>query len=296
MKVMKKRVVLKSKQVEHSETEKQLMRELGGHPFIVRYVAALMDEMRLYLVMEYVPGGEMFRHLRAAGRFPNDVTKFYAAEVAAAIGHMHDAEVAYRDLKPENVLLDAEGHVRLADLGFAKRLRGSAQSNTLCGTPEYLAPEIVQNRGHGLPVDWWAMGVFTYEMLAGYTPFFDECPHRAYEAIIEGRTEYPAWFDPRAIDLVKRLLNIKPDRRLGTKRSDQTAGGPGGPDEVRRHPYFGGVDWESLVERCYPAPVAVKHDKPGDTSNFEPYPDSPKVAEARLTKEQLALFSEFDRS
>ena len=133
--------------------------------YIYRF-CAFQDNTNLYMLLEYVVGGELFSHLRRAGRFTNDMTRFYASEIVLAIEYLHSKNIVYRDLKPENLLLDHNGHIVLTDFGFAKRI--DDRTWTLCGTPEYLAPEIIQSKGHGKAVDWWALGILIFEMLAGY--------------------------------------------------------------------------------------------------------------------------------
>ena len=173
LKMLKKSEVIYLKQVDHIKTEKKILEEIA-HPNIVNLFGSFMDDKFLYLLMEYVIGGEFFTHLRKAGRFPNDTAKFYAAQVSLAFEYLHNCTIIYRDLKPENLLLDSDGHCKVTDFGFAKKVE--YRTWTLCGTPEYLAPEIILSKGHGKSVDWWATGILCYEMLAGYPPFYDEDP------------------------------------------------------------------------------------------------------------------------
>ena len=178
LKILKKSEVIYLKQVEHVKTEKKLL-ETITHPFIVNLMGAFQDPQNLYLMMEYIIGGEFFSHLRKAGRFPNDTSKFYAAQITLVFEYLHGLMILYRDLKPENLLLDKNGHCKVTDFGFAKRVE--YRTWTLCGTPEYLAPEIILSKGHGKAVDWWALGILMYEMLAGYPPFYDEDPLGIYQ-------------------------------------------------------------------------------------------------------------------
>ena len=167
LKILKKSEVIYLKQVEHVKTEKKLLEQIM-HPFIVNLMGAFQDEKNLYLMMEYIIGGEFFSHLRKAGRFPNDTSKFYAAQITLVFEYLHGMQILYRDLKPENLLLTSDGNCKVTDFGFAKRVE--YRTWTLCGTPEYLAPEIILSKGHGKAVDWWALGILMYEMLAGYVP------------------------------------------------------------------------------------------------------------------------------
>ncbi|KAL6065416.1 cytochrome c oxidase subunit 1 [Balamuthia mandrillaris] len=165
LKVLKKVEVVRLKQVDHIKNEKKVLSQVNC-PFIVNLYGTFQDDTNLYLLMEYVIGGEMFCHLRRAGRFPNDTARFFAAQVVLALEHLHSKDILYRDLKPENLLLDKNGNIKIVDFGFAKHVED--RTWTLCGTPEYLAPEIIQSKGHGKAVDWWALGVLIFEMLAGY--------------------------------------------------------------------------------------------------------------------------------
>eukprot|EP00760_Papus_ankaliazontas_P034588 PhM_4_TR7269/c1_g1_i1/m.39252/K04345/PKA; protein kinase A len=282
IKCLKKREIIKMKQVAHIIAEKNILADIS-HPFIVNMLCTFQDEKRVYIILEFVIGGEMFTHLRSAGRFPNDVAKFYHAELVLAFEYLHSFDIIYRDLKPENLLLDAKGHVKITDFGFAKKV--PERTFTLCGTPEYLAPEVIQSKGHGKAVDWWTMGILLYEFIAGYPPFFDESPFKIYEKILEGKLKFPNWFDSRARDLIKGLLMTDHTKRLGTLKN--------GVADIKNHPYYHGANWEKLFNRQYPAPIPVKAKNPGDTSNFEKYPESNEDRSAPLSVAQQAEFKDF---
>eukprot|EP00010_Vexillifera_abyssalis_P008521 CAMPEP_0201545572 /NCGR_PEP_ID=MMETSP0173_2-20130828/2042_1 /ASSEMBLY_ACC=CAM_ASM_000268 /TAXON_ID=218659 /ORGANISM="Vexillifera sp., Strain DIVA3 564/2" /LENGTH=351 /DNA_ID=CAMNT_0047953997 /DNA_START=235 /DNA_END=1290 /DNA_ORIENTATION=+ len=260
MKVMKKHDIVRLKQVEHIENERSLLASVI-HPFIVPIYGAFQDNQHLYMILEYIVGGEVFSHLRRAGRFSAEVSRFYAAEIVLAFEHLHAQDIVYRDLKPENLLLDAKGHLKITDFGFAKRV--TDRTWTLCGTPEYLAPEIIQSKGHGKAVDWWAFGVFLFEMLAGYPPFFDDNPFGIYEKILASKVHFPPHFDQNVKDLIRRLLVPDQSRRLGNLR--------GGAEDIKRHKWFKGVDWNAVLQRKVVAPIIPRYKKEGDTSNFEEY-------------------------
>lgn len=176
------RAVIKLKQIDHVRHEREILGDVSGHPFITNLLASFSDRDFLYLLLDYVPGGELFSYLRKFRRFDEGMARFYAAEIVLVLEYLHEQQggVAYRDLKPENLLLDGEGHIRLVDFGFAKRL-GSTETYTLCGTPEYLAPEVIHNKGHTTAVDWWALGILIYEFLTGYPPFWHQNPIEIYK-------------------------------------------------------------------------------------------------------------------
>lgn len=164
VKVLRKRKIIELNQIEHIKSEKELLASIQ-HPFIVNLIESFQDENNFYLVFDFIQGGEIFRLLRTENAFPNDVALFYVAEIILAFEHLHSQKIAYRDLKPENLLIASDGHLRITDFGFAKKI--DDKSYTLCGTPEYLAPEIILQQGHNHAVDWWALGVLMFEMIAG---------------------------------------------------------------------------------------------------------------------------------
>lgn len=164
LKMLHKKKIIELKQIDHIKNEKNILASVD-HPFVVNLIEAFQDKMNLYLVFDFVQGGEIFRLLRKENVFPNDVALFYIAEITLALQYLHDRQIAYRDLKPENLLIGSEGHLRITDFGFAKKIED--RSYTLCGTPEYLAPEIIMGQGHNQGVDWWALGILLYEMLSG---------------------------------------------------------------------------------------------------------------------------------
>ncbi|KAJ1654803.1 cytochrome c oxidase subunit 1 [Dispira simplex] len=262
MKVLRKVDVVKLKQVEHINSEREILSQIR-FPFIVNLYTTFQNEVNLYMLQEYVVGGELFSHLRKAGRFPNDVTRFYAAEIILAIEYLHSKDIIYRDLKPENLLLDSSGHIKITDFGFAKHV--ADRTWTLCGTPEYLAPEIIQSKGHGKAVDWWALGILVFEMLAGYPPFFDDNPFGIYEKILAGRIAFPAHFDVSAKDLIRRLLTADRTKRLGNLKD--------GAKDIKQHRWFRSVCWDDLQARRVNAPIVPPYRHLGDTGNFDRYPE-----------------------
>ncbi len=213
LKIMKKSVIIRLKQVAHVKSEKATLETLN-FPFIPRLYTSFQTPCCLYFLTEYIPGGELFKRLRMEGQFPNDVGLFYAAEVVCTFAYMHSKSIAYRDLKPENILLDRDGHLKLVDFGFAKVI--TDRSFTLCGTPEYLAPETISHKGHDQGVDWWALGILVYEMLVGNPPFFHDNPYNLYQLILQGDFSVPAHVHPHAKSFITQCLTADRLRRLGT--------------------------------------------------------------------------------
>lgn len=262
LKMLSKSLCIRTKQSEHIIAERNILTEIK-HPFVVNLFATFQDDVTLYFVLEFVIGGEFFTHLRKVSLFPNDTAQFYAASVVLVFEHLHSHNILYRDLKPENLLLDDSGYLKLCDFGFAKHVQPASWTWTLCGTPEYLAPEIILNKGHGKAVDWWALGILLYEMLVGYPPFFSEDRMVLYQNILAGRIEFPRHVSKTARDLISKLLQADLSRRLGNLR--------GGSADIRKHPFFKGFDWNSLMTRKMTAPIEINTKGPADTSQFDDY-------------------------
>ncbi|XP_071798516.1 cAMP-dependent protein kinase catalytic subunit PRKX-like [Asterias amurensis] len=274
--------IVRLKQTDHVLSEKAILASIQ-HPFIVNLIWAYHNETFLYMLLEYVCGGELFTYLRSMGRFKSSIAKFFALEIICALDYLHKEDIVYRDLKPENILLDRDGHVKLTDFGFAKRLKD--RTWTLCGTPEYLAPEIIQSKGHGKAVDWWALGILIFEMLVGYPPFFDDNPFGIYEKILEGKIDWPKHLEKDARDLVQKLLVIDRTKRIGCLVN--------GSEDIKNHDWFVGTDWDTVRRRQLKPPVVptVSHD--GDTQNFDKYEDDGWQDAEAVTSDILELFREF---
>ncbi|KAJ1500685.1 hypothetical protein HMI56_003684 [Coelomomyces lativittatus] len=283
IKVLEKAVVVRLKQVEHIQSERDILMTIS-HPFIVSLYTTFQTKDHLYFLLEYACGGELFSHLRRAGRFTQDVTRFYSAEITSALEYLHEQHIIYRDLKPENLLLDEMGHIKLTDFGFSKVVHD--RTWTLCGTPEYLAPEIIQGHGHAFAVDWWALGILIYEMLAGYPPFYDDTPYGIYEKILSGTINFPLLLDYRAIDLISKLLRVDRSQRLGNLKN--------GAADVKAHEWFKGVNWTHIVERQVQPPIIPVIRGPEDTGYFEIYDEPPPFEPTATSDDQYSvLFTDF---
>jgi serine/threonine protein kinase len=263
LKTLKKAAVIKCKQVDHILSEKAILGKLS-HPFTVKMYASFQDQRYVHMLLEYIIGGEFFSHLRKSGRFANDQSCFYAAQIAAVFEYLHDQNIIYRDLKPENILIGADGYLKLTDFGFAKVVE--LRTYTLCGTPEYIAPEVLLNKGHGKPVDWWTLGILIFEMIVGYPPFVDEDPMGIYQKILAGRIVYPKHFELNCKSLVKKLLTADLGKRYGNL--------VGGADDIKQHKWFQPISWEGLLAKQMEAPFKPLVKSETDTSNFDDYPES----------------------
>jgi len=226
-------------------------------------------DQKIFFVMRFVRGGELFTHLRSASRFSEERARFYAIQVAIALGHLHQKKIIYRDLKPENILLDSDGYICLTDFGLAKILEGNAQAFSFCGTPDYLAPEILNEVGHSFPVDWWALGILTYEMIVGFPPFYTGSSNnkKMYELIKKKPVYFPdperhqiSMSDP-CKDFISCLLKKDAASRLGTTN---------GIKEILEHPWFEGLDVDKLLNKQIDPPFKpTLSSNVQDVSNFD---------------------------
>ncbi|XP_047545301.1 cAMP-dependent protein kinase catalytic subunit 1-like [Vanessa atalanta] len=260
MKVLEKEKVIKMKQVDHTLYEKRIL-EAIRFPFTVSMEFSFKDNSYIYFVMPFVPGGEMFSHLRRMGKFEEPLAKFYASQVILALEYLHFINLVYRDLKPENILIDRNGYLKITDFGFCKVLQG--RTWTLCGTPEYLAPELILSKGYGFSVDWWSFGVLLYEINAGYPPFYANDPMKTYEKIVAGKYRCPSSFNADLRDIVRNTLQVDITKRFGVMRN--------GVMDFKNHRWFKGIEWEAILNCRWTPPYIPKCKHPGDSTNFERY-------------------------
>lgn len=271
LKILSKSEIVKTRQVENAINEKRLL-ACVDFPFIIMLAYSFKDNSYLYMVLDFVIGGEMFTLLRTMRKFPEALARFYGAQVVLAFEYLHGLRVAYRDLKPENILINDDGYVKVADLGFAKKLHKDRRTWTLCGTPDYMAPEIITNKGHHCAVDWWAFGVLLYEMTAGFPPFMHQDQMKTFEHIISGKIRFTANFTADLKDLIRNLVQTDLSRRFGNLKS--------GVEDIKTHKWFAECDFLEIYNKGVKPPYKPKCKGPGDTSCFEKYEEENlKVAE-----------------
>ncbi|XP_075153908.1 cGMP-dependent protein kinase for isoform X2 [Haematobia irritans] len=269
LKQMKKAQIVETRQQQHIMSEKEIMGEANCQ-FIVKLFKTFKDKKYLYMLMESCLGGELWTILRDKGNFDDSTTRFYTACVVEAFDYLHSRNIIYRDLKPENLLLDEKGYVKLVDFGFAKKLQSGRKTWTFCGTPEYVAPEVILNRGHDISADYWSLGVLMFELLTGTPPFTGSDPMRTYNIILKGidAIEFPRNITSNARNLIKKLCRDNPAERLGYQR--------GGISEIQKHKWFDGFYWWGLQNRTLEPPIKPTVRSVTDTTNFDDYPPDPE--------------------
>lgn len=285
MKILRKAHLVKRRQIERTKTERKVL-SVVDHPFIMKLHFAFQTDEKLYLVLDYCPGGELFFHLSRYRRFPERVARFYAAELLLAIGHLHRRGIIYRDLKPENVLLDAEGHVKLGDFGLAKDriIDPCSGATSMCGTPEYMAPEILSQAGHGLCVDYWGLGMLIYEMMTGLPPWYTTDRQKLFKRLKAAPLEIPSYFTTNSASVVSTLLDRNPRTRLGVN----------GNRSVMEHSFFKSIPWKGLLSKRMEAPIrpyegwSVQSENKNEPSN-DSHTTNKKINDSRSTKNIIHL-------
>ncbi|XP_020316247.2 cGMP-dependent protein kinase 1 isoform X5 [Oncorhynchus kisutch] len=266
MKILKKRHIVDTRQQEHIRSEKQIMQEAHSD-FIVRLYRTFKDAKYLYMLMEACLGGELWTILRDRGSFEDPTARFYTACVVEAFAYLHSKGIIYRDLKPENLILDHRGYAKLVDFGFAKKIGFGKKTWTFCGTPEYVAPEIILNKGHDISADYWSLGILMYELLTGSPPFSGPDPMKTYNIILRGidMIEFPKKITKNAANLIKKLCRDNPSERLGNLKN--------GVKDIQKHKWFEGFNWEGLRKGTLTPPIIPEVSSSTDTSNFDSFPE-----------------------
>uniref|UniRef100_A0A671W648 cGMP-dependent protein kinase n=1 Tax=Sparus aurata TaxID=8175 RepID=A0A671W648_SPAAU len=266
LKVLKKRHILDTSQQGHILSERRIMMEAHS-PFIIRLYRTFRDSKYLYMLLEACLGGELWTQLRDRGSFDDGTTRFYTGCVIEALACLHSRGIIYRDLKPENIILDSRGYAKLVDFGFAKKVGLGKKTWTFCGTPEYVAPEIILNKGHDSSADCWSLGILVFELLSGSPPFSGSDPMKTYNIILRGidMIEFPKKITKSAANLIKRLCRDNPSERLGNQKN--------GVKDIQKHKWFEGFNWEGLRQGTIDSPFTPTVEGPLDNSNFDYFPE-----------------------
>ena len=258
MKSLKKDYIKKYQQTKHTKEERYIMEKID-YPFISKLYYAFQTKKSLFMITEFMAGGEMFHHLHECGHFDENRARFYIAELVLAIDHLHKNNILYRDLKPENILLDEIGHIKLTDFGLSKIMNNIEKDKTytVCGTPIYVAPEVLMGKGYNKLVDWWSLGVLLYEFLAGYSPF-REMKNKIDINIYKKKLKQDPLISDTAFNLIKKLCQPNVSERLGKNASD-----------IKNHKFFEDIDWVKLEKKQITPPYKPKIRYQGDVRNFD---------------------------
>ncbi|XP_058891262.1 cGMP-dependent protein kinase 2 [Acipenser ruthenus] len=265
LKCIKKKHIVDSRQQEHIYSEKNILQQ-SSSPFIVKMFRTFRDNKYVYMLLEACLGGELWSILRDMCFFEEPSARFCIGCVLEAFSYLHGRGIVYRDLKPENLLLDKDGYVKMVDFGFAKRIGLGKKTWTFCGTPEYVAPEIIMNKGHDFGADYWSLGILIFELLTGSPPFSGSDPIKIYSTVLRGieKVDFPKRIGKRPEDLIRRLCKLNPAERIGNKKN--------GINDIRKHKWFQGFNWEGLRSRKLSSPLRRELHGPLDHSNFDTFP------------------------
>ena len=269
LKILNKSQIIKSKQIQHISNELNILPTLD-HPSIISFLSANHDEKYIYLAFEFIQGGDLFTLLRVENKFSLDKAQFYAGQIVFVLDYLHSKNIIYRNLKPENILINKNGYIKLTDFVLSKVIED--RTYTMCGTPGYLAPEIILNKGYGLSVDWWALGILLYEMICGVDPFADEDTMKIYENILQGKILFSSDFDENSRSLIKHLLEPDLSKRYGNLKN--------GVNDIKNHSFFRSMNWDKLLRQEIEAPFIPKIKGDNELKYYNIYPDSDDNAEA----------------
>jgi serine/threonine protein kinase len=259
MKSIDKSLLIELRQLGQIATESDVLNQTH-HPFLVGSHFTFTNDNTISFILDYVPGGTLFNRLKAETRFSESRCCLYGAEIIIGVTHLHEHGFIYRDLKPENILVDGDGHLKLTDFGLVKpNMRGRSTTTTFCGIPEFIAPEMLEQKPYTKSVDWWSFGILMYEMMVGIVPFYDENTNRLYHAIMHNSVKFPKNVSDTAQDLIVRLLEKQPEKRLGNTDCH----------EIMEHPFFGGLNWDDVKEKRIVPEWIPKMSDELDTSHWD---------------------------
>ncbi|KAJ3442547.1 non-specific serine/threonine protein kinase [Anaeramoeba flamelloides] len=286
MKILQKGMLANNQQISQTMSERNVLMRLQ-HPFLIGLRYSFQTQEKLYMVLDYAPGGELFYHLQNNGKFTEDRTRLYAAEMVLGLEHLHKMDIIYRDLKPENLLIDEGGHIKITDFGLVKTdlsKKSGGKTNTFCGTPEYLAPEIILDNGYNKSVDWWSLGILMYEMIVGEPLFFTEELDDLYMMILRSQIKVPYSVKDEARDLILKLLDRNPTTRLGSN----------GSSDIKKHPFFSGLDWEKVYRKEYTPEFIPQISNEMDVTNFDEEFTEERVLDSLVKISAIGKVSETD--
>lgn len=273
MKAIEKAEIVGKSHVKQIFCEKKILQSVH-FPFTISLAAGFTDNVYVYFVMPFESGGELFSLIRKSRTLSETLAKFYTAQVVLGIEYLHHCSVIHRDIKPENIFISRDGYIKLGDFGFSKVVK--SRTWTLCGTPEYLAPEIILSKGYSFPVDWWAMGVLIFEMTCGYSPFYSSSREKQYDRIVRGIYTVPEEVNTACKTLIKRLLVVEPTKRYGSLKA--------GVYDIKNTKWFSDIDWPALFHKKIEPPYIPEVQNVGDAENF------PECEEVRLKRISTCLY------
>ncbi|CAK69732.1 unnamed protein product (macronuclear) [Paramecium tetraurelia] len=287
IKSLRKEDIISRDHIEYLKTERKIL-EQTQHPFLVSLEYAFITQECVYFVMKFMIGGELYTHLQKVNKFNEDYALFYSSQVLLALEYLHKQGIIYRDLKPENILMDEKGYVALTDYGLAKFLSKGQVAQSIVGTPEYLAPEVITQQGHAFTADWWCLGILIFEMLCGRTPFFSENRNQMFRNIVESELKFPSTINLSndCKNLLTALLKKKPHERLGNK---------GDAEEIKKHPWFKKIDFQRLLQKEIQAPIIPDLQSATDLSNFNPQILDEKIEEDQNQTTNTQAVKKFDQ-